>query len=238
MRHGHLHKLAINIAGSALLTLGLFSAASAVAATINPDASLPGIAQAGYPSFTFGETDSGYGNNIQKWFSNYSYIKREAQTYQMTARSSGDFKFWIAEDSYYSGNSGTFDMNAIFDLDGNLLSGDAIIRGALPELGINSVQDLMIADLVADGFAYQNNLLGFRIMITYCPEQIDCNTVPESIYFYTDKEFKGFASMNGSSPYFTTMAVKATVPVPASAWLMLSGLVILGTRVKYKAKAG
>jgi hypothetical protein len=94
----------------------------------------------------------------------------------------------------------------------------------------------MTADLVADGFAYEGNLVGFQIANIWCAEEIiGCTEVAESLYFYLDQEFPGIAELAGTS-YYTTMATKATVPVPAAAWLMLSGILVLGSQAARRRK--
>ena len=74
--------------------------------------------------------------------------------------------------------------------------------------------------------------MGFSITNIQCVTEIDgCNDVPESIYFQLDSDFPGIPQLatNGAI-YRATMATKATVPLPASAWFMLSGLMLLAGR--------
>jgi hypothetical protein len=230
MRTRYKHKLLLTITGSAALCVSLLMAASVNAAPIDPNAKLPGIPLAGYPSYTFNDDNGGFSKNVQGWFDNLLVVKAEETGYAMDAMSQGDFKLWESEDSYIQGSDGIFDLHADFDMDGNLLGGDVSIEGILRDLGIDEVTTLMTADLVAGGFAYEGNLVGFQIDNIWCAEEIvGCTEAIESIYFFLDQEFPGIAELAGNS-YYSTMATKATVPLPATAWLMLSGIMILGGR--------
>ena len=171
---------------------------------------------------------------MQGWFDNLLVVKEEETGYAMDAMSQGDFKLWESEDTYIQGTDGLFDLHADFDFDGNLLSGNVSIEGILKDLGIDEVKTLMTADLVADGFAYDGNLVGFQIDNIWCAEEIrGCTDMVESIYFFLDQEFPGIAELAGSN-FYTTMATKATVPVPATLWLMLSGILLLSGRARRK----
>jgi hypothetical protein len=247
MPYGQSKKFVVSIAGSLLLCLGMLTGTNAVALTVDPDAKLPGISPAGWQSFTFNNGTSGFTNNIQSWYSNYLAVRRTGDTYTMYIHNEGSFEFWVdndwdSPDSYLDGYSGTQSVMATFDLDGNLLSGTVTVTGAIPDLGIDSPITLMTADLIADGsvlgiagFAFDGDLLGFSQKTNFCVTEMICTDSIESIYYTIDGNFPGFAALADGSLYRTTVATKSTVPIPASAWLMLSGLLLLGGRAKSKS---
>ena len=223
----------LSLTGAVLLSvIGLFGSNQAQALTVDPNASLPGIPMAGTPSFNFNDLGGDYSNTIDSWFTNLVYVQSNGigNGYTLYAYAEGNFTFYGDPSTSYEGTDGVFNLQADFDDAGNLLGGGTVtIDGIIPDIGINSSTQLMSADL--SSYAFQDDLVGFAIdNITCAPEvaAFDCQTGPESIYFFTAGNFPDIGSLAGED-YQTTMASKTTVPVPAAVWLMLSGLGLLGT---------
>jgi hypothetical protein len=125
-----------------------------------------------------------------------------------------------------AGSLGNFDLNATFDSDGTLIGGTVTIMGAIGDLGINDPSTvLMTADLV--NFNFEGNLAGFSIGNIRCATEIqNCKSAQgdiESVYVRLAGSFTGIENLNGKN-YRSTIASITTVPIPAAAWLMLSGL--------------
>ena len=154
------------------------------------------------------------------------------------ARSDGEFTFrGTLTDDYadvadYVGTHGLFDLQALLDPNsttGNNASGTVQITGAIEALGIfNPDEILMTADII--GYeVIARDLLGLAIDNIYCHGAINfCATAAaqiESVYFKIDTTFQ--ASADGFS-FRAGVNTTTTVPVPAAAWLMLSGLGWMG----------
>jgi hypothetical protein len=221
-------RLTIKTAGTLMLVWCLFGVGIASALTLDPNADLDGIPQAGTPSFVFNDTGNDYSGTIQSWYDNILYISlNEAEDgYDFYGYNTGTFTFNQGTTTSYAGD-GYFYLQAQFDLSGNLLGGTVEINGVIPDLNVTAPAQLMSATLTTD-FNYLDNLVGFKIDNISCDSAIiGCETGPESVYFKTAVDFPDIATLAGNN-FRTTMAGITTVPVPASVWLMLSGLGILG----------
>jgi hypothetical protein len=228
MRIARSNNFVLGIAGAVLLGIALLGPSKAMALTIDPSASLPGIAMAGAPSFNFNDTGTDYSDTIQSWYTNIFYVgyNGAGNGYTMYAYNEGDFTYWEDSTTSYKGVDGVFNLQAEFDDNGVLQSGSVSITGIIDGIGITTDSALMGADLIA--YASQANLLGFSIDNISCAAQIiNCLSGPESVYFQTATDVPDIASLAGND-YQTTMASKTTVPVPAAVWLMFSGLGLLG----------
>ena len=197
MRQNNTKNFVASIVGSLIVASSLFVGEKTEAMPVDPDASLPGMAPAGYPSFTFNDDKDEFGNRVQSWFAKYLSVRPTGGGFEMVDHNEGDFKLWDSGSSYVSGNSGTLDLDAIFNSAGVLQSGSITIRGVLPGLGINMITDLVTAQLTTGGFAFDGDLLGFTIdNITYAVEIVGCNPSGiESIYFYIDSNFPDFPAL-------------------------------------------
>lgn len=224
--------IAASVASAWLLCLILVFPGSAGAALARLDQSseLPGIPESGAPSFVFNNTPaSRFGSNVQSWFNNYAIIQNVGGsngTYNLFAHNEGSFGFFETMGVKTEGSLGNFDLNATFDSDGTLIGGTVTIMGAIADLGINDPATvLMTADLV--NFNFEGNLAGFSIGNIRCAAEIqNCKSDPgdiESVYVRLAGNFAGIENLNGKN-YRSTIASITTVPIPAAAWLMLSGL--------------
>lgn len=212
------------------LFLAIPGTAGAALARLEPSTSLSGIPASGAPSFVFNNNPANsFGSNVQSWFNNYVVVQNVGGadgSYNFFAHNEGSFDFFEAMGISIDGAGGNLDLNASFDADGNLLGGTITITGAIAELGIDDASTvLMTADLV--DFNFQGNLVGFSIGNISCATEIqNCENDPgdiESSYFRMAGSFAGIANLNGRN-YRSTIASITTVPIPAAAWLMLSGL--------------
>jgi len=224
--------IAVSIGSAWLLCLVLAFPGSASAALTRLDQStqLPGIPESGAPSFVFNNTPANrFGSNVQSWFNNYAIIQNVGGsngTYNLFAHNEGSFGFFETMGIQTSGSMGNFDLNATFDSDGTLIGGTVTIMGAIADLGINDPATvLMTADLV--NFNFEGNLAGFSIGNIRCAAEIqNCESDPgdiESVYVRLAGNFAGIENLNGKH-YRSTIASITTVPIPAAAWLLLSGL--------------
>ncbi len=199
----------------------------AAPATVNPTTQLDGLPEAGTPSFIFNDQLRTFGGNIQSWQDNYAIFKNMGDSYNFYAHNTGSFTYWESMDTSYGGITGALDLVARFDNNGILQSGGTItITGAISDIGItDSTTTLMTAELV--DFVYSGNKIGFSITNIQCADEIvGCATDPnqiESVYFGLAGSFNGLTSLNGRN-FHTTMMSATTVPIPAAAWLLLSGL--------------
>jgi hypothetical protein len=218
----------LSIAGAGLLGIGLLGSNEASAISIDASSTLPGIAMAGAPSFNFNDSGGDYSETIDSWFTNIVYIANNgAAGYTLYAYQEGNFTYWADSTTPYSGTDGVFNLTANYDDNGVFQDGSVTIDGIISGL-INSNSLLMSADLTS--FNFQNDLVGFATDITYCDPIIsiaaDVCTFAESIYFTTAANLPDIGSL--TTDFQTSMASKTTIPIPAAAWLMLSGLGLLG----------
>jgi len=217
-------------AGLLYLVLAFPGSASAALARLEPSNLLPGIPESGAPSFVFNNTPANrFGSNVQSWFNNYAIIQNVGGangSYNLFAHNEGSFSFFESMGVNTGGSNGNFDLNATFDSDGTLIGGTVTIMGAIAGLGIDDPSTvLMTADLV--DFNVEGNLAGFSIGNIRCTAEIqNCEDGPgdiESVYIRLGGNFNGIENLNGKH-YRSTIASITTVPIPAAAWLMLSGL--------------
>jgi len=209
---------------------------NAAAALIHPSTQLTGIPEAGAPSFIFNDGINSFGGDIQSWYDNYLIVQNvggETGSYNLFAHNQGSFSYWETMDTSYGGSTGVFDLSAQFDSDGNLIPGTGTVQitGTIAGIGITDPSTvLMTAELV--DFTFKDDLIGFAIDNITCAEEIvSCATSAtqrESIYFGLAADFPGIAELAGTN-YRSTITSKTTVPIPASAWLMLSGLSLIGS---------
>jgi hypothetical protein len=227
-------KQMIKTAGTLMLAWCLFGVGIASALTLDPDADLVGIPKAGTPSFVFNDTGNDYSGTIQSWYDNILYITLNdaADGYDFYGYNTGAFTFNQSSTTSYAGD-GYFYLQGQFDLLGNLFpNGTVEINGVIPDLLITNPEPLMSAAVTS--FNYLDNLVGFKINGITCNSAIiGCLTGPESVYFQTAVDFPDIAALAGND-FRTTMAGITTVPVPASVWLMLSGLGLLGRFARRK----
>ena len=210
---------------------------NAAATLIAPSTQLSGIPEAGAPSFIFNDGISSFGGDVQSWFDNYLIVQHDDSLdggsggYNFFAHNQGSFSYWETMDTSYGGSTGVFDLSATFDSNGQLTGGSVSITGAIAGIGIvDPLTVLMTADLA--GFTFKDDLIGFAIDNITCAEEIvgcaTSATQTESIYFGLAADFPGIAELGGMN-YRSTITNKTTVPIPATAWLMLSGLSLIGT---------
>jgi len=216
--------------------------ANAAATLIAPSTQLPGLngdpdlPAAGAPSFVFNDGINSFGGDIQSWYDNYLIVQNvggATGSYNFFAHNQGSFTYWESMDTRYGGSTGVFDLSAQFDSDGNLIPGTGTVQitGTIAGIGITDPSTvLMTAELV--DFTFKDDLIGFAINNITCAEEIvGCVTSAaqtESIYFGLAADFPGIAELGGMN-YRSTITNKTTVPIPASAWLMLSGLSLIGS---------
>lgn len=218
-----------SVAGSLLLGCALLAPATTIAApaTVQPTTQLPGLPEAGTPSFIFNDLTRTFGGNIQSWQDNYAIFKNMGDSYNFYAHNAGSFTYLESEGTSYGGVTGALDLIARFDSNGVLQAGSTItITGAITDIGItDSSTTLMTAELV--DFVYSGNKVGFSITNIQCADEIvGCATDPnqvESVYFGLAGSFNGLTALNGRN-FQTTMMSATTVPIPAAAWLLLSAL--------------
>lgn len=223
------------LAASLVLLLCGFGTASAL-----PVTEIDGIAPSGNPSFTFeGINQSDYSNTIQSWFDNLLYIEHQdaSDTYRLFAAQEGDFTFAPQPSDSFNGSDGIFNLYADFDASGAFQTGMMAISGSIPDAGINDPSTILMTGTLT-GYEVQNNILGFSVRIDSCADPSwECNLGGiESVYFYTVDNLPEIGSLGGGN-YQTTMASITTVPVPASAWLMISALSLCGALARRRQQA-
>jgi hypothetical protein len=242
MRHQIISTAFLSATTILLLFITLLAPAkgNAAAALIHPSTQLTGIPEAGAPSFAFNDGINSFGGDIQSWYDNYLIVQHDDSLdggsggYNFFAHNQGSFTYWETMDTRHAGSSGIFDLSAEFDSAGNLIPGTGTVQitGTIAGIGITDPSTvLMTAELI--DFTFKDDLIGFAINNITCAEEIvDCATSgatqTESIYFGLAADFPGIAELAGSN-YRSTITSKTTVPIPASAWLMLSGLSLIGS---------
>jgi hypothetical protein len=217
--------------------------ANAAAALISPSTQLTGIPEAGAPSFAFNASVNRFGGDVRSWYDNYLVVQNvggATGSYNFFAHNEGSFTYWETMDTSYAGSSGIFDLSAEFDSSGNLIAGTGTVQitGAIEGIGITDASSvLMTANLV--DFVFKDDLIGFSINNIICDPEGGPNggriegcassaTQVESIYFGLAADFPGIAELGGMN-YRSTITSATTVPIPATVWLMLSGLSLIGS---------
>ncbi len=207
------------IVASGLLLIGSMTSALAV--------SLPGIPESGPLNFDFNELSRPAGSLKEAlWKIAHNRIELTQPVAGITlfrAINAGRFVFTALDGTLYEGTNGNFQLNATFGADGTLAGGTVVITGAIAGIGISTPQLLMSADLTA--FATDNGLVGFATGNVFCNAvyAADC-FANESVYLRTGLSTgpDGLGSLQASSLAATLSSSSTTVPLPASAWLLLS----------------
>lgn len=201
------------IARRALLTLllGLLSlpaTASLLTSSdgLHPDGyALPGLRPAGYPNFETGVS--------VRWrqLGNAGYLLHVKDTDKNSnlLNLSPSLEHSITNSKYH--------LLARLDATGNLISGNLLITGRIPDMGIPNGGILMTAQL--GEFNFSDHLLGFNTTGIVCPK-FDFCTQNESVYISLADSF----SLDLKKLKTTGLAV-TTVPLPAAAWLLGGGLI-------------
>lgn len=227
------------IMATLLMVFSMWSSSS-LAARVNPELSLPGIAPMGNPSFSFVRVkNADYSNNIKSWYSNLAYAgrSRNGKTYDMVVSQTGRFNYHPTADSKEKGVLGNFYLQARFGPGGRLLKGTVTMTGRIEEAGIlNPNAKIFTADLTA--FSSSGSLVGFGFDNISCNAKIancqDDPAVNESTYLRLAKAMPDIRNLNDRIFSSGIIANTTTVPVPAAVWLMLSGLGALAMRARKK----
>ena len=232
MRFVGLNNAVLSVAGALLLggVLLLPVTTLAAPAVVQPTTQLPGLPEAGTPSFIFNEGANTFGGNIQSWYDSYAVFQNvggAGGSYNFFAHSTGNFTYWESVGTSFGGATGTLDLNAVFDSNGILQAGGTItITGAIAGIGITDpTTQLMTAELI--DFVFDGDKLGFAISNIQCADEIvgcaKSATQVESVYFGLGGNFDGITNLNGKH-YRSTIMSATTVPIPAAGWLLLSAL--------------
>jgi hypothetical protein len=204
--------------------LGIWAlSASAVFAASCPDLAayhlngciLPGLVDGSYPFFL---------QNVKVSLKNKKHgdFRLKARNRGAAARKSTLYVSPSIDDTYAI-NRTFFRFKARYK-NGNL-TGRIRIKGKMPELGINKRRTLMTADLKGE-WNSTGQLIGFNTMNIECHDAINevitCTT-DEVIYL---SELEDALDLGGPKGKFRTTGLAVTsVPVPATAWLLGSGLI-------------
>jgi len=159
-------------------------------------------------------------------FYNEVKINMNDNTGRLQIKGSGDF-FFEYGDSIYAGEKLFYKLVADYDSDGNISSGTVRIRGAIPDLGIPKVRDLMTAEIDEWNLHDDPNLWAFRTRNIVCTAlfPFDCST-SESVYVLLPGS--GFDGDFDNGKFISAGFAVTTVPLPAAAWLFGSALGLLG----------
>ncbi len=137
--------------------------------------------------------------------------------------------------------NGIFELSATIDAAGELWGGTLLIQGTVPTLGFNS-GTLLTGDLSDFGFSTSNDLLEFTFDVTGGDAAALYGSIGGTILAFTG--FTGsFATdfdnlQGGQAGTGGGMSDGAAIPEPATAFLMLAGLLGLASRSRRTSHQG
>ena len=141
------------------------------------------------------------------------------------------FTFNDGAGNIWDGDGFKYNFTASFDMDTGAFQGGSVsIQGSIAGLGITDKKTfLMSADLVSFGFNAGTNLVGFNTANIVCDPGLGVYcTTSESVFLELDSIFGG----DPTARFQTTATAYTSVPLPAAAWLFLSGAGLLGAAVR------
>lgn len=204
---------------AAVLLFACF-AGSSRAATIVPDWNMPGIPDAGFPHF-----EDAVKVNFAKSGSNWKLTATQR---------AGTHLFQSDPGTAHNVANSSFSLTAMFDSSLNFTGGNLQIKGKIPSLGVNTSTSLWKTSLTDFGFdinPFDGSpvALGFETSGHSGWAAQFSGGAPESVYLLSP-DLSSLAvnlfSHKGVSASINATAL-TTVPVPAAAWLLGSGLIAL-----------
>lgn len=208
-----------------------FFAGSSQAATTVPDWNMPGIPDAGLPHF-----EDAVRIKFQK---SGSYWELKA-----TERS-GTHRFQYDSSTSHNVNDSSFSLKALFDSDLNFVGGNMKIKGEIHGMGVHDETTLWKSKLTDFGFDFNPYdgspmALGFKTADHSGWAAQFSSGAPESVYLYSPdlSSLRVHASHHDGGGISINATALTTVPVPAAAWLLGSGLIaLMGMRRRGTASA-